>query len=124
MASFNVLGADTAGDKTWEQLYRENLAKYGIPYDKAPLIDGVIEIKDVGVLDKLAAAGKATTMAVVKVGDKVFGSASDALEAVGRTAKTVPTILILLAVGVSGYLLLAGKKGVDFTKIIPKGFSR
>lgn len=123
MSSFTVnMGAETAGQKTWEELYRENLAKNGIPYEAAPLKNGVIEVKDVSILDKLAAAGTATGMAVVQVGGKVFGSASDALEAVGKTAKTIPVVIFLLAAGVAGYLVLAGRKGVDLTKVIPARF--
>ena len=136
MSSFNV-GAETVGSKTWEELYRENLAKNGIPYEKAPLKNGVIQVKDVGILGRLAAIGKTVGVTPVKIiagagGAAVdltkttFNTVKDAVDALGdvakgaaKTAGAIPTILIVLAVGIAGYLIFAGKKGTDLTKFIP-----
>lgn len=76
---------------------------------------------------KAAADTIQTTVAVVKSGvktvldttKKVLDATGDAAGGAASTVKALPLILGILAVGISGYLIFAGRKGTDLTKFIP-----
>jgi hypothetical protein len=61
------------------------------------------------------APGKLIT-APIRLPEAVFTSATETVKQAPKLAKTLPWVLIILAVGVGGYLVFAGRKG---TKLIP-----
>lgn len=74
--------------------------------------------------DKGAAELEKTTLgrivtSPVRIIEKLFGSAQKGAEAIGTTVesagattKKLPMVLTVLAIGVAGYLIFAGKSGV------------
>jgi hypothetical protein len=64
------------------------------------------------------APGKLIT-APIRLPEAVFTSAQKTVTALPNVMKAVPWVLIILAVGVGGYLIFAGRKGTDLTKMIP-----
>lgn len=136
MPSYELLGAE----KTWEELYRENLKKFGIPYEAAPIENGTITIKDTSVKDAVIETAKGTLDAAIKgalipveaakqviavpiriggvvVGtvEKTIGAVGTAVTGVAETAKALPIVLVILGLGVGGYLIFAGRKGTKLT---------
>jgi len=73
----------------------------------------------VETIQKTGAAVKSGVKTVASTTKKILEGAGEAALGVGKTAKSLPLILGILAVGIAGYLIFAGKKGTDLTKFIP-----
>lgn len=59
--------------------------------------------------------GKVIT-APIRLPGAIVSSATETVKSLPSIVKTVPTVLLLVAAGVAGYLIFAGRKG---TKLIP-----
>lgn len=71
-------------------------------------------------LKKIAVIARSTGGTILRTPQRLIKTATDTAEGVGKgaqsTAKILPVVLTVLAVGIGGYLVFAGRKGV---KLIP-----
>lgn len=101
----------------FETLYRHELEKRGLKWEDAPLVKGEVRVNvPSGIKTKVSAAAYAAKETAVKVGKKIGESGEAALEFLPDTLKMLPVILGVLALGVAGYFIFAGRKGV---KLMP-----
>lgn len=64
----------------------------------------------------VAKSGVKTVLSTTK---KILEGLGSAAEGAGSTVKALPLILGILAVGVAGYLIFAGRKGTDLAGFLP-----
>lgn len=74
----------------------------------------------VETIQKTGAVIKTGVKTVLGTTKKILEGAGDTALGAGKTVKSLPLILGILAVGVAGYLIFAGKKGTDLTQFIPR----
>jgi hypothetical protein len=73
----------------------------------------------VETIQKAGAVVKAGVKTVTKTTQAILDAAGETAKGAASTVKALPLILGILAVGITGYLIFAGKKGTDLTKFIP-----
>jgi hypothetical protein len=73
----------------------------------------------VSTIQKAGSVAKSGVKTVAATTKKVFDAIGDTAGGAASTVKSLPLILGILAVGVAGYLIFAGKKGTDLTQFVP-----
>jgi hypothetical protein len=74
----------------------------------------------VSTVQKVGGIAKSGVKTVLGTTKKILEGVGETAAGAGKTVKSLPLILGILAVGVAGYLIFAGKKGTDLTQFIPR----